>query len=179
MQRSDAELRGLMIRGLDGNAGAYRDLLRDLRPRLSGYFARRLMSDPDEVEDLVQDTLVAIHTRRETYDRGQPLTPWVYAIAHHKLVDRYRQRGRRLFAPLDDAGGDLRVEDGSAAADARRDVERALALLPERARRLLRSLKIDGCSVAEAASLAGLSQGAAKVAAHRAMRTLAGHFAAP
>jgi RNA polymerase sigma-70 factor (ECF subfamily) len=177
METSEAELKALMIASLEGEAGAYRALLGDLRLRLSAYFDRRLRRDPDEVEDLVQDTLIAIHTRRETYDPAQPFTPWLWAIARYKLIDHYRRSGRRPMTPLDDVVGELRAEDGTAAAEARRDVEKALDTLPERVRALIRDLKIDERSVAETAARAGMSEGAVKVAVHRGLRSLMGRFA--
>jgi RNA polymerase sigma-70 factor (ECF subfamily) len=175
MDTSESELKALMIASLDGQSAAYRALLRDLRLRLSGYLSRRLRRTPDEVEDLVQETLIAIHTRRATWDRNQALTPWVYAIARYKLIDHYRRAGRRVFVPLDDAA-ELRAADDSAAAEARRDVEKALAGLPDRTRALLRDLKINELSVAEAALKTGMSEGAVKVAAHRGLRTLMNRF---
>jgi RNA polymerase sigma-70 factor (ECF subfamily) len=173
MQTSEAELRALMLAAIEGDARAYRALLGDLRLRLVGYFSRRLGGGNAEVDDLVQETLIAIHTRRETYDRAQGLAPWVFAIARYKLIDHYRRSGRRVFVPLDDVADVLSVESGAAAADARRDVEAALSQLPERARRLLTALKIEGASVAEVAARLGMSEGAVKVASHRAMKTLA------
>jgi RNA polymerase sigma-70 factor (ECF subfamily) len=173
MQTTEAELTALMLAALDGDARAYRALLGDLRVRLLGYFRRRLGGAEAEADDLVQETLIAIHSRRETFDRAQALTPWVFAIARYKLIDHHRRGGRRLAVPLDDVIADLAVESGAAAADARRDVERALAALPERARQLLAALKIEGASVAETAERFGMSEGAVKVASHRAMKTLA------
>ena len=143
METSEAELKALMLAAMEGDARAYRALLTDLRPRLWGYFNRRLQRDPGEVDDLVQDTLLAVHSRRETYDRTQPLTPWIYAIARYRLIDHYRRTGRRAFIKLDDAYAELRAEDASAAAEARKDVEAALATLPERTRVLLRRLKLE------------------------------------
>ena len=177
METSEGELKVLMIAALDGDGRAYRALLGDLRLRLAAYFGRRLRRDPDDVEDLVQETLIAIHTRRGTYDRAQGLTPWVYAIARYKLIDHYRRAGRRVFVPLDDAVPELKVSDESAAADARRDVEKALATLPARTRALLKDLKLDELAVAETAARAGMSEGAVKVAAHRGLRSLMDRFA--
>ncbi len=177
METAEPELKALMIASLAGDAAAYRALLGDLRLRLTGYFSRRLRRDPDDVDDLVQETLIAIHTRRDTYDRAQALTPWVYAVARYKLIDHYRRAGRRVFVPLDDVEGELRAPDGVAAVEARRDVETALAGLPERTRALLRDLKIHELSVAETATRAGMSEGAAKVAAHRGLRALMNRFA--
>lgn len=174
---TDSELKALMLAALDGEATAYRALLGDLRLRLAGYFQRRLGRDPHEVEDLVQDTLIAIHSRRETFDRAEPLMPWVHAIARYKLIDHYRRTGRRAFVALDDAGADLPAPDQASAAEARRDVERALQSLPERTRALLAALKLEELSVAETAARMGMSEGAVKVAAHRGLRALAARFA--
>jgi RNA polymerase sigma-70 factor (ECF subfamily) len=173
MQTSEAELEALMLAALDGDARAYRALLGDLRLRLAGFFRRRLGGADAEADDLVQETLIAIHTRRETFDRAQALAPWVFAIARYKLVDHYRRRGRRVSVPIEDVQQELAVEGGAAAADARRDVEAALAQLSDRARRILLALKIEGASVAETAVRFGMSETAVKVASHRAMKTLA------
>jgi RNA polymerase sigma-70 factor (ECF subfamily) len=176
METSDGELKALMIATLQGDGRAYRALLGDLRLRLAAYFGRRLRRDPEDVEDLVQDALIAIHTRRETYDRSQALLPWVYAIARYKLIDHYRRGGRRVFVALDDTAGELQIADHGAAVAARRDVEQVLATLPQRTRALLRDLKIDELSVAETAARAGMSEGAVKVAAHRGLRALMERF---
>jgi len=177
METTEGELKVLMIASLDGDGRAYRALLGDLRLRLSAYLGRRLRRDPDDVEDLVQDCLIALHTRRHTYDRNQPFTPWFHAIARYKLIDHYRRTGRRQFVPIDDVQGALTIPDGSAASDARRDVEAALATLPEHTRALLRDVKINELSMAEAGERAGLSEGAAKVAVHRGLRAMMGRFA--
>jgi RNA polymerase sigma-70 factor (ECF subfamily) len=173
MQTSDPELRALMLAAMEGDARAYRALLGDLRLRLAGFFSRRLGGADAEVDDLIQESLIAIHTRRETYDRTQPLTPWVFAIARYKLIDHFRRNGRRVSVPVEDVADVLSVESGAEAADARRDVETALSQLPERARRLLVALKIEGASVAETAARFAMSESAVKVASHRAMKSLA------
>jgi len=168
---SEAYLKGLMLASLDGDAAAYRLLLDDLRRRLLAYLVRRLGQGGADTEDLVQETLIAIHNKRATYDRAQPLTAWVYAIARYKLVDHYRRGGRRVMVPLDDAG-ELFVADRGGEAEARIDVERALATLPERTRELVRGVKLREDSVAEVAARAGMSESAVKVAVHRGLRGL-------
>lgn len=178
MQTGEPELKGLMLAALDGDALAYRALLGDLRLRLSAYLGRRLRQAPDDVEDLVQDTLIAIHDRRATWDRTQPLLPWVYAIARYRLIDHYRRQGRRVHVPLDDAAQELRVEDESAAVDARRDVETALAQLPERTQLLIRRLKLEARSVADTARQLDMSEGAVKVALHRGLKAMAARLGA-
>ena len=168
-----ADLQDLMLAALDGDAVAYRRLLTDLRPRLEGYYRRRLGGAGAEVEDLVQETLIAIHTKRATFDRRQQVGPWVFAIARYKLIDHWRRAGRRVSVPLEDAGEALAVDSGAEAADARRDVERGLAQLSPRARDLVRSVKLEERPVAEVAARTGLSEGAVKVAVHRGFRRMA------
>jgi RNA polymerase sigma-70 factor (ECF subfamily) len=169
---SEAELKVLMLAALAADRAAYRTLLGHLRRRLEVFFGRRLTDTPADVDDLVQETLIAIHAKRETFDRSQAFTPWAYAIARYKLVDHFRRTRHGTTIPLDYAD-EVFVEDGSAAVDARRDVERALALLPERSRAVLRSVKLDGLSTAEAAARHGLSESAVKVGVHRSLRRLA------
>lgn len=158
---------------LDGDAAAYRALLAALRNPLLGFYRRRLApGDADEAEDLVQETLIAIHNRRATYDPALPFTAWAYAIARYKLIDHLRRRGRRRTLPIDNVA-DLFAPDEAAAAIARRDLDVLLAELPERSRQILRDTKLDGYSVAEAAARAGTSEAAAKVGVHRSLKRLA------
>lgn len=168
----EPELKRLMLAGLDGDARAYRRLLEALRTRLQAFFGRRMGREPGEAEDLVQETLIALHVKRVTFDRSQPVTVWVYAIARYKLIDHYRRTGRRPSTPLEEAG-DLSVDDESAAADARRDIGRGLAGLSERARDLVRSVKLEERSIAETAARTGMSETAVKVAVHRGFAKLA------
>jgi RNA polymerase sigma-70 factor, ECF subfamily len=169
---SEPELKALMLSALDGDARAYRRLLEALRAGLGSYFARRLRADPGQVEDLVQETLIAIHTKRATFDRGQLVSAWVFAIARYKLIDHYRRRGRREFVPLEDDRG-LFTPDESAAVEARWDVERGLASLPYPTRDLVSSVKLREEPVAEVAHRTGMSETAVKVAVHRGFHRLA------
>ena len=171
----EPELTALMLASLDGDARAYRALLEALRGRLRTYYARRMGRDAAEAEDLVQETLIALHAKRATFDRAQPVSAWVYAIARYKLIDHYRRTGRRIHVPLDDAG-ELVEPDHGDAADAKADVERGLAALPERARDLVRSVKLNDDSIAEVATRTGLSQSAVKVAVHRGYMKMTAHL---
>ena len=72
---TENELHGLFVAGLDGDGAAYHRFLQRLAALLRGYFRRRLQQLPDEVEDLVQETLMAVHTQRQTYRRGEPSPP--------------------------------------------------------------------------------------------------------
>ena len=112
----EAELHALFLRGLDGEHAAYQAFLQKLSAHLRAFLRRRLFGWPDEVEDLVQECLLAMHNKRHTYQSDQPLTAWVHAIARYKLIDLLRSKSGReaLHDPLDDSGTD--------ASDARRDL---------------------------------------------------------
>ncbi|MFZ5730390.1 MAG: sigma-70 family RNA polymerase sigma factor [Pseudomonadota bacterium] len=176
MDEIDQQLHRWMAQALAGDAGAYRRLLAEIAPRLRRYFARRL-HEPAEAEDLVQETLIAVHTKRETYDARLAFAPWLYAVARYKLIDHLRRRGVRRHVPLEEAGV-LFDEADPEAGLARGDLDRLLAPLPARQRALLEDVKLKGMSVAEAAQRHGYSEGAAKVALHRTMKSLTARVAA-
>jgi RNA polymerase sigma-70 factor (ECF subfamily) len=172
---SDAEtvLRALFLRGLAGEQAAYRAFLQALAAHLRAYLGRRLFGWPDDVEDLVQECLLAMHNKRHTYQSDQPLTAWVHAIARYKVIDLLRARSARelLHDPLDD---DLAVFAASdtEAGDARRDLAGLLDTLPERQRLPIVHVKLNGLSVAEAAARLDMSESAIKVGIHRGLKAL-------
>jgi RNA polymerase sigma-70 factor (ECF subfamily) len=170
----EARLKSLMLSGLDGDAGAHRQLLALLSVRLRAYFARRMSSDAADVEDLVQETLLAVHLRRASYDRSLAFSPWALAIARYKLIDHWRRRRLRITVPIDDVADFLSAEPPQT--DDGLDLTRALGALPPRQRALIEDVKVRGLSLGEAGARAGVSEGAAKVALHRALRALAGRM---
>lgn len=174
MDELETQLKSLMLSGLDGEAVAHHRLLSLLSERLRPYFMHRMSDAPSDVEDLVQETLLAIHLRRESYDRTQPLTAWVFAIARYKLIDHWRRRKIRVTTPLGDVAEFLLAE--TVVSDDGLDLTRALNSLPPRQRALVEDVKITGLSLSEAGAKAGVSEGAAKVALHRALRLLAGRM---
>jgi RNA polymerase sigma-70 factor (ECF subfamily) len=170
-ERED-HLKGLMLRGLGGDAQAWRTLLTEMGKHLRAYFNRRLFDGGADAEDLVQETLIAIHAKRATWDPAQPFTAWAYAVARYKLIDHLRRQGRRhAHIPIEDAGALFADEDAEEGAT-RSDLRRMLALLPERQRKLIQDVKLTGLSVAEAGAKYGYSETAAKVAIHRSMKSL-------
>lgn len=167
-------LKDSLVRGLAGDGAAYHRFLGELSAHLRAFLRRRLARMPDDVEDLVQETLLAVHNQRHTFDAAQPLTAWVHAIARYKLVDFLRRRSRRdlLTEPLDDELEVLSSAEADAA-EARRDLARLLEALPERQRMPIVYVKVQGLSVIEAARLTGMSASAVKVAVHRGLKALA------
>lgn len=171
----ETRLRSLMLAGLAGDAAAHCALLRQLSTALRPYYAKRLGAGAADVEDLVQETLIAVHTRRATYQPDVPFTAWAYAIARYKLIDLYRRQGRRQTVPLEEAGV-LFVADHGDAATAARDLDRVLAETSAQSAALIRRTQIDGLSTREASALSGLSESAVKVAVHRALKKLSDRF---
>jgi RNA polymerase sigma-70 factor (ECF subfamily) len=172
VQTSESRLKSLMLRGLDGDAPAQRELLRELGRLLRPYFARRTRDEAADADDLVQEVLIAVHTRRATYDRSQPFTAWVYAIARYKLIDHLRRRRVRASVPIDDVD-ELFAPEESEAATAGADVRRLMADLPEKQRAAIQHTKLDELSVAETAARTGMSESAVKVSVHRGLKALA------
>lgn len=171
---SEERLRDLLVRGLAGDAGAYHAFLRELSGYLRAFLRRRLAKLPDDVEDIVQETLLAVHNQRHTYDAGQPLTAWVHAIAKYKLVDHLRRRRNRdlLTDSLED-GGEMLLAAEDESAQARRDIGKLLEQLPDRHRLPIVHVKLQGLSVVEAARITGMSESAIKVGVHRGLKALA------
>jgi RNA polymerase sigma-70 factor (ECF subfamily) len=172
-RETEERLRAGFVRGLAGDGAAYQAFLQDLGGYLRAFLRKRLSGLPDDIEDLVQETLIAVHSRRHTYDTGQPLTAWVHAIARYKLVDLLRARAarERVSEPFDDENELFAGVDGDAAL-AKRDVTKLLEQLPERQRLPIVYTKLEGLSVIEAARATGMSESAVKVGVHRGMKAL-------
>jgi RNA polymerase sigma-70 factor (ECF subfamily) len=175
MSASEAELRALMEASLGGDAAAHRLLLDRLSRHLRAYYKGRLARigrSATEAEDLMQEALMAIHIRRHTYDPAEPLTPWVYAIARYKLIDHLRRTRASLGdVPIENAE-EVTAQDDYVGTESAYDLARLLSQLPDKMRRAIQSVKLDGLSVAEAASQCGMSESAVKVNVHRGLKAL-------
>jgi RNA polymerase sigma-70 factor (ECF subfamily) len=171
----ESRLRPLWLRALAGDEAAYRAALGVIATRLRAYLRRRMQSWPDEMEDLVQETLLALHLQRGTYDPALPVSSWVFAIARHKLVDLWRRRGRHaeLHTSFDELDDDALPGRHDNAAPAQRDLAVLLQTLPAAQRDAIVLTKVEGLSVAEAAERTGASVSAIKVQVHRGLKKLA------
>ncbi|MEP7314817.1 MAG: sigma-70 family RNA polymerase sigma factor [Pseudomonadota bacterium] len=186
MDRIERELAwtAWMRQAIDGDEQVYRHLLEslaaDLRSSVRARFARWGCGDID-VEDVVQETLLAIHLKRHTWNRDEKLGPWVAAISRNKLVDVMRRRGRRVELPIDDLVevlADETVGTDHAARDAGRDVAQMLAGLNERQQQIVRWISIEGYSVRQAAERLQMTEVAVRVALHRSLKFLAKYYRA-
>jgi RNA polymerase sigma factor (sigma-70 family) len=174
----EQRLRPLFLAALVGDAAAYRLFLDQISLRLRGHLRQALSragrSEPSEAEDVLQETLLAIHLARHTYEATSPVTAWAHAIARYKLVDHLRRTGRHAAArQLDDDALALAAPGEHGAVDSRLDLERAMQALPERTRILIDRVKIEGQSISEAALTVGMTENAAKVAIHRGLLAMA------
>ena len=168
-------LRASLLLALAGDSAAYAAFLTQSGAHLRAYFRRRLVTSPNEVEDLVQETLLALHNRRHTYQTTQRLTPWLYAIARYKLIDLLRSQAprRQVEVSFDDDDGSTELLAAEASpAEAQRDLRKLLDALPDRHRLPIVLVKLEGRSVAEAAAATGMSEAAIKVGIHRGLKKL-------
>lgn len=173
VSETEAELHDLMVRGLAGDGAAHQRLLDVLSVRFRTFFRNRLQDgDPSQAEDLVQETLIAIHTRGETYNPARPVTAWVYAIARYKLIDHFRRtRTRGVSVPVDEVA-ELFSSERADATEPARDVAVLLDQLPLKQRTAIRLVKLEELSVREAAARTGLTESDIKISIHRGMKKL-------
>ena len=121
---------------------------------------------------MVQETLLAIHLKRHTWDQTRPFEPWIRAIIRYKLIDAARRRGFRVEVPVDDLT-DLLAAPGPDPERSVGSLERHLDDLPERQKEVVRALTIDGASVRDTASRLADDEGNIRVALHRGLAALA------
>lgn len=165
----------LMRGGLAGDQAAYERLLRALAPVLRATVRRKLagMGLPtEECEDIVQETLLAIHLKRHTWRTSDPFGPWLFTVARNKLIDHVRRRGRRVEMPIEDFAEILAAEEERPGTDSA-EIDRHLATLPDKQRAILKTVAVEGASVNEAAARHDMTPGAVRVALHRGFARLA------
>jgi RNA polymerase sigma-70 factor (ECF subfamily) len=160
----DEELQALMVRYQQGDLSAASELVTRLSPALHRFFMVQFVSRR-YADDLLQETWLRIHQVRHTYRPGEPVLPWVYAIARHIRVDQYR-KVRRVEVREQQVE---RLPDAVPAdRDSGVDLDALLASLPESQREVVMMLKISGLSLEEVARATSSSVGSVKQKAHRA-----------
>jgi RNA polymerase sigma-70 factor, ECF subfamily len=169
------ELDRSMRAALMGDAAAYRRALNLLTPLLRATVRAGLARcgrGPDAVEDIVQESLLAVHVKRATWDPAQPVAPWARAIAKYKLIDFLRRKGERAHVDIAEMADTL-PEPEAPAADGVFAAQMAMTRLAPRDREIVESIAIQGSSARETGDRLGLSEGAVRVALHRALKSLA------
>lgn len=164
-----------MRAGLAGDEAAYRRVLASLavflRMQVRQVLNRYGQSAAD-LEDIVQETLLAIHLKRQSWRPAEPFVPWVRAVARNKTIDALRRKGRRVNVPIEDVIETLPAEP-QAEHLSEHDAVQILSNLNGRQRDIVQSISIDGASIRETAQKYEISEGAVRVALHRGLQALA------
>jgi len=169
------EWTGLMRSAIAGDNAAYHRLLSAITPVLRAAARRGLAragQPADQAEDIVQETLLAVHLKRHTWDADAPLAPWLFAIARNKLIDALRRRGRRVFVNVDDFAETIAAPAPAEVLPAT-ELAGHLAELPQRQREVLQSIAVDSASIRTTAEKLSMTEGAVRVALHRGLARLA------
>jgi RNA polymerase sigma factor (sigma-70 family) len=175
MGADEEEWAVLMRAAMAGDEAAYRTFLKAITPSIRATARRNLarfgLANADG-EDVVQDTLLAIHLKRQTWDKDRPIGPWISAIARNKFIDLMRRRGRAIQVPIEDVAASLAAEETADSLDGY-EVNRMLENLSDKQRSVVRSLAIEGASVRQTAERLNMSESAIRVTLHRAVKALA------
>ena len=156
-----------------GDQASYARLLRGVTPIVRGIVrARGGAMGPEACEDIVQEVLLTIHLKRQTWREDAPFRPWLYAVTRHKVIDAFRARGSRIDLPVDDYAEVLAAPEGPDPFESQ-DMERVIDQLEPRAAEIVRAIGIEGASASDVGARLGMSEGAVRVALHRALKGLA------
>jgi RNA polymerase sigma factor (sigma-70 family) len=167
-----------MRAAIAGDAEAYRRFLASIAPHVRAVACSRgrtLGAAGNEIEDIVQEVLLAIHLKRGTWDETRPIGPWISAITRNKLIDILRRNGRHASIPIEHVMDSLPAEDHTPELSAR-DIETLLGQLKQQQREIVRSISLNGKSIGETAARLHMSEGAVRVALHRALKALGGLY---
>lgn len=166
----------LMRSAQDGDSAAYAQLLAEILPMLRRVVAHKWPVAPD-VEDVVQEILMSVHTVRHTYDPARPFMPWLMTITNRRIFDAVRRRTARRanettvdVMPETFSGDQTKTEQETS--DDQEAIRRAMARLPEGQREAIELLKLQGLSLQEASAVTGKSIASLKVSVHRAIKAM-------
>lgn len=175
MKRKDEpELARLMRAAISGDERAYGDFLQEAACLVRGLARRMIVHGGIDPEDIVQETLLAIHLKRHTWRQDGPIMPWLYAIARYKLIDAFRHRGRRVEIEIGEIVETFAGPASETVSD--QDIGHALATLAPGQRSVVASISVDGRSISETAKWLGMSETAVRVAFHRGLVAITGRF---
>lgn len=170
----EVELAQFMRAAIAGDERAYAEFLRRTSRMVRAFAQRRVGTGGIDPEDIVQETLLAIHVKRHTWRHDAPITPWLYAIARYKLIDAFRRTGSRPQVAIDAIAETVAEPEAQSAMQW--EVDRALDSLTPGQRSVVSALSVDGRSVSETASDLGMKEAAVRVAFHRALAAIAAKF---
>jgi RNA polymerase sigma-70 factor (ECF subfamily) len=172
--KQEADLARLLKTALQGDERAYAEFLRRAAALVRGFARRRAGQGSIDPEDIVQETLLAIHLKRHTWQSDLPVEPWLYAIARFKLVDAFRKVGRRLEVVLDEPFDAPAPEPEQVASE--REIGRALDTLAPGQRAVVTAISVEGRSIGDTARKLDMTEVAVRVALHRGLAAIAKKF---
>lgn len=170
---AENELATLLRAAIAGDERAYAEFLGRTAAIARG-FARRKIQGGVDPEDIVQETLLAIHMKRHTWKTDAPVLPWVYAIARFKLIDAFRKRGRHVEIEIGEIAETVAQPEAETVSD--REIGRVLDGLAAGQRSVVAAISIEGRSIGETAAKFGMTETAVRVALHRGLRSIAKKF---
>lgn len=169
--RDESELARLLRAAIEGDEKAYAEFLRDVARLVRGFARRNIAHGGIDPEDIVQETLLAVHMKRHTWLCDSPVKPWLYAIARYKLVDAFRRRGRRAEVEIDEIAETFAEPEPEIVRDW--EIDRALSTLAPGQRTVVSAVSVQGRSISETAKSLGMSETAVRVALHRGLAAIA------
>lgn len=172
--KDEVELARLMRAAIAGDEKAYAAFLQRSAVIVRGFCRRRAGRGDVDPEDIVQETLLAVHLKRHTWRQEGPIMPWLLAIARYKLIDAFRRRGRKAEVDIEDFADTLAEPEPETVST--RDVGRVLDSLAAGQRAVLSSISVEGRSIGETAVKLGMSEGAVRVALHRGLAAISRRF---
>jgi len=172
--QDENELAILLCAAIAGDEKAYAAFLGRVAAFVRGFARRRIVHGGVDPEDIVQETLLAIHLKRHTWNSDAPVLPWIYAIARFKLIDAFRKRGRRIEIEIGDIAETVAEEETDTVSD--REIGRALDGLAAGQRSVVAAISVEGRSIGETAEKFGMTETAVRVALHRGLKAIAEKF---
>jgi len=173
----DGRMADMMRAALAGDETAYNAFLRRAADLTRRAVTRRLKGVlPSGIEDVVQETLLAVHLKRHTWRSDEPILPWLVTIARYKAIDACRRRGVRVEVPIEDFADVLAGPDETGAMEETQQMERAVGTLSEGQQKVVKSIALEGRSIRETAAALDMKETAVRVAFHRGLSTIAQRF---
>ena len=172
--KDEAELSRLLRAAIAGDERAYADFLHRIAALVRGFARRKVVQGGVDPEDVVQETLLAIHVKRHTWREDAPVLPWVFAIARFKLIDAFRRRGRRIEIEIGEIAETFAEPETETVSE--RDINRVLDSLPPAQRSVVSAVSVEGRSIGETAAKFGITETAVRVSLHRGLAAIAKRF---
>jgi len=167
---NSCEWDGWMKNSIKGDQNSYHQLLTSLRPWLVAYFSKRVHYNV--IEDLVQDTLLTLHTKRQTFDPKYSFGPWITAVARNRWIDHLRKSLKYIETEFEDDQLSGESEQESRDIGAKQDVRTLLKLIPTPQAHIIELVKLKELSIKEVSEQTGHSSSSIRVMIHRGMKKM-------